>query len=522
MATVLRTMLDILTAGNKEEETEQKDGHITSILLVTSFSAIVFAFFGEEFYTHSKWLFSVSNYKITEVIMFGLMLLSLLIWILLCCLAKYRASSCLSVPRNDPVSSVVCILYGIFGLGKLIIPFLVVIIEIGCYKEDSFDAVIALECVLYIIYLCVQIISIWRFSRFQFKRNLLINYSLSVILLTHVVFFLWRSFADIYRIPLMEKTYANQTTSSNQTKGSCISASSIAIHFLLPLNGVTYMFALQQEYSLLSICLTASIFPGIGSIPNVNRNHVVGIENTDDISQPQAVIKVHVKQRRQFEFGCKSILIALSSTAVFIPGLVVLIIKEICSFNDGLFFISPLCVALPSSTVIVFMMVGFHFLRKADIVERILENSNEYLMDYDAIFILSAVGAIVRKCIVLFFSTTIHDATINVNALACILLILEIYYRTIFIISLRTINIKRDKTLQCVVLWLILPNFLWWMYDRFISLKPNFDESHELMLSFSWPFLRHTIHNVSGFYRFQSFVLLYRKWKTRKSEMERN
>ena len=163
--------------------------------------------------------------------MFGLMLLSLLIWILLCCLAKYRASSCLSVPRNDPVSSVVCILYGIFGLGKLIIPFLIVIIEIGCYKEDSFDAVIALEWVLYIIYLCVQIISIWRFSRFQFKRNLLINYSLSVILLTNVVFFLWSSFADIYRIPLTEKTYANQTTSSNQTKGSCFFASPIAKHF---------------------------------------------------------------------------------------------------------------------------------------------------------------------------------------------------------------------------------------------------------------------------------------------------
>ena len=227
-------------------------------------------------------------------------------------------------------------------------------------------------------------------------------------------------------------------------------------------------------------------FPGIGSIPNVNRNHVVGIENTDDISQPQAVIKV--KQRRQLHIGCKNILIALSSTAVFIPGLVVLIIKEICSFNDGLFFIWPLCVALPSSSVIVVMMVGFHFLRKADIVERILENSNEYLMDYDAIFILSAVGAIVHKCIVLFFSTTTHDATININALACILLILEIYYQTIFIISLRTINIKRDKTLQCVVLWLILPNFLWWMYDRFISLKPNFDEAHELMISLSWPF----------------------------------
>ena len=78
MSTVLRTMLDILTAGNKEEKTERKDGHITSILLVTSFSAIVFACFGE-FYTQSKYVFSISQYNIALLIMLGLILLSLLI-----------------------------------------------------------------------------------------------------------------------------------------------------------------------------------------------------------------------------------------------------------------------------------------------------------------------------------------------------------------------------------------------------------------------------------------------------------
>ena len=516
MATVLRTILDILTAGNKEEETERKDGHITSILLVTSFSAIVFACFGE-FYTQSKYVFSISQYNIALLIMLGLILLSLLIWILLCCVAKYRSSSCLSVPRNDPVCSIVCILYGIFGLGKMINLFLIGIIQIGCYKQDGFDAVTALECVFYIIFLCVQIISIWRFSRFQFKRNLLINYSLSVILFTNVVFFLWRSFVNIYGIPLTEKRWANHTTNSNRTKESCLCASPIVIHFLHPFSGI--MFALQQEYYKLSVCLIASMFPRIESIPNVNRKHFVATGNTDDINQRQAAI-IKVKQRRKLHIGCKNILIALSSTAVFIPGLVVLIIKKTRSFNDGLFFIWPLCVALPSSSVIVVMLVGFHFLRKTDKVEIISENTNGYLMDNDAIFILSTVEVIVRKCIVLFFSTTIHDATINVHALSCILVMIEIYYQTIFIISLKTINIKKVKALQYVVLCLMLPNCLWWMYDRFISLKPNFDEAHELMISLSWPFLSHIIHNVSGFYRFQAFVLLYRLWKTRTSEIE--
>ena len=200
------------------------------------------------------------------------------LWILLCCVAKYRASSCLSVPRNDPVSSVVCILYGLFGFGTMIVHFLTVIIEIGCYKDDNNYAVSAFTRVLHVIFLCVQIISMWSFSRFQFKWNLLINYSLSAILITNVVLFPWISFGNIYGIVPPEKSYANHTTNRNRTKDSCYWISPITTHFLRPLHGLT--FALRQEYYLPSIYFIASMFPRIESIPSVNENHVVGIGNT--------------------------------------------------------------------------------------------------------------------------------------------------------------------------------------------------------------------------------------------------
>ena len=212
------------------------------------------------------------------LIMLGLMLLSLLTWILLCCVVRYRASSCLSVPRNDPVSSLLCILYGFFGFGTMIVHFLTVIIEIGCYKDNNIYAVSAFTRVLHVIFLCVQIISIWRFSRFTLKRNLLVNYSLSAILITNVVLCLWISFGHIYGIVPQEKSNANHTTNRNQTKDSCYWMSPITTHFLRPLHGIT--FALQQEYYLLSIYFIASMFPRIESIPSVNENHVVGIGNT--------------------------------------------------------------------------------------------------------------------------------------------------------------------------------------------------------------------------------------------------
>ena len=196
---------------------------------------------------------------------------------------------------------------------------------------------------------------------------------------------------------------------------------------------------------------------------------------------------------------------------MFFPGLVVLIIKKISSFHDDLFYIWPICVALPELAGIAVMLVGFHFLRKSNVVGTIAENNGGYLMNNDAIFILSTVGIIVRECIVLFFAVTVRHSIIN--AISCILVMIEIYYQ-LLIISLKTINIKKIKSLQCVVLCLMLPNCLWWMYIRFVSLDPNLDEANELMVGLSWSFLRYTILPVSGFYRFQAFILLYRLWKT--------
>ena len=92
----------------------------------------------------------------------------------------------------------------------------------------------------------------------------------------------------------------------------------------------------------------------------------------------------------------------------------------------------------------------------------------------------------------------------------------EVYYQTISIISLKTINIKKVKALLC----LMLPNCLWWMYDRFLSLKPDLDEANDLMIGLSWDSLRQAILPLCGFYRFQAFVLLYRLWKTWKSEIK--
>ena len=81
---------------------------------------------------------------------------------------------------------------------------------------------------------------------------------------------------------------------------------------------------------------------------------------------------------------------------------------------------------------------------------------------------------------------------VSVNSLACTRVMVEIYYQTIFIISLKTINNKRVKALRNVALCLMLPNCLWWMYDRLLSLKPDLDEANDLMICLSLYSLRQT------------------------------
>ena len=83
------------------------------------------------------------------------------------------------------------------------------------------------------------------------------------------------------------------------------------------------------------------------------------------------------------------------------PGVVVLIVRQTSNFNDSLVSIWSLCVVLISSSGIAVILVGFHFLRKVNVVGSLAENNDGYLMDNDTIFILSTVGVIARKCIVL-------------------------------------------------------------------------------------------------------------------------
>ena len=506
----------MFTVGNNDEK-EQKDGYISSMLIVTSLTGILFEFF-REYINPTSW-YSYKQYASALLLLFVLLLVSLVLWVVLCVLANYQSSRCLSTPRNDPVSTVVQILYGIFGVGTMIVHLLNFIIDVRCYRENQltlpefklqnnyFYMISSVGRALQIVFICVQFISIRSLSKFQLKRGLLVNYFLSVILLTNVGFYLFNAFRLVYGIIQYENTFGNFTTHSNKTSQSCYWLSPITSEFLLPLNKI--LLPIQQEYDLLSICLIVSMLP---KLVNIRReiNDYVGSANDNEFYQSPTIDSE--RQIRPFRIRRKSILISVSSVAMFIPGFIIVLIRQTTYSDGSLFTFYQWCVMLPTTVIIVVILTGFHTLRKVDSVASEAENYKGYLMDNDAIYILSSVGEMIYNSIRLAFSITVSHST--VTSVRSVLLMIEIYYQTIFVISLKTVSIKRViRRQQYLLLFLLFPNGLTWIYDEFFSLLPNFDEAYEIMIGNSWPTVQQIILPLSSFYRFQTFVHLYRFWK---------
>lgn len=515
MAMLLKTIANMFTVGNTEEETEQKDGHISSMLLVTSFTGILFEFY-REYINPVSW-YGGDGYPFVLRIAYVLLSVSLVLWAVLCVLAQYRTSKCLSTPRNDPVSSVVQIFYGVIGVGTMIVHLVNIIIDIICYRENQlllpvskipnnyFYIISAVGRSLQIMFICVQFISISRLSRFQLKRSLLVNYFLSVILLTNIAVYLFNTFRLVYGI-IQHKNYDNFTSLSNKSGRKCYWSNPISTKFLQPMNGI--LFPLQQEYLQLSICFIASMFPKIGNFYHENRGYA-GTTNDEFCQSPAGKTERKLGLLRP---RCKNILISASSVAMFIPVISIVVIRQTTSYDGSLFTFYQWFVTLPTTVAIVVILTGFHLLRKVEMTHNVTENYEGYLMDNDTIYILSSVGSMIYNGIGFVYSITVSHS--KMNSMRSILLMIEIYYQTIFIISLKTVSIKRVIVrLQYVFLFLLFPNGLSWIYDEFFSLLPNFDEEYETMIGNSWPAVKQTILPLSSFYRFQSFVFLYRFWK---------
>lgn len=504
----------MLTVGNSVGENGQKDGHVSSVLLGTSLTAILFAFFRE--YINPTLWYSRNQYPIVLIIIFVLSVMSIFSWVTLCVLAKYQRKVYLGDPRNDPVSKLVHIFYGTFGVVTMIDYFLCIIVDINCYRQNEielpayklkrnyFYLISGIGRFIEIVFFLVQMVSVRFLSAFQLRRSLLVHYFLSVILLNNVVSYLFNAFKLIYDMFQNEKQFHYQSINGNVTTRTCYWTSTLITQFLQPLNGI--IIPMQQEYYIISICFIVSMFPRISNVEQDDLEKTVEEDFYRLLPDTTGKETIQCRNRRL------DILVSSLAVAMFIPGIVVLLMRQKSSDDRiNLFVAWQWCLTFPNLVLITVILAAFHVLRKVDAAESMKERNRGYLMNNDTFYIVSSIGVFFFNSFGLVYSITMNEP--GASTARFVLLMIQIHYQTIFIISLKTKGLRGVKKIQRVLLFLLFPNFLCWIFDEFFSLFPHFDYSYEKAVGPTWSSVRQTILPLASFYRFQSFVFLYRLWK---------
>lgn len=504
----------MLTVGNSVGENGQKDGHVSSVLLGTSLTAILFAFFRE--YINPTLWYSRNQYPIVLIIIFVLSVMSIFSWVTLCVLAKYQRKVYLGDPRNDPVSKLVHIFYGTFGVVTMINYFLCIIVDINCYRQNEielpayklkrnyFYLISGIGRFIEIVFFLVQMVSVRFLSAFQLRRSLLVHYFLSVILLNNVVSYLFNAFKLIYDMFQNEKQFHYQSINGNVTTRTCYWTSTLITQFLQPLNGI--IIPMQQEYYIISICFIVSMFPRISNVEQDDLEKTVEEDFYRSLPDTTGKETIQCRNRRL------DILVSSLAVAMFIPGIVVLLMRQKSSDDRiNLFVAWQWCLTFPNLVLITVILAAFHVLRKVDAAESMKERNRGYLMNNDTFYIVSSIGVFFFNSFGLVYSITMNEP--GASTARFVLLMIQIHYQTIFIISLKTKGLRGVKKIQRVLLFLLFPNFLCWIFDEFFSLFPHFDYSYEKAVGPTWSSVRQTILPLASFYRFQSFVFLYRLWK---------
>lgn len=504
----------MLTVGNSVGENGQKDGHVSSVLLGTSLTAILFAFFRE--YINPTLWYSRNQYPIVLIIIFVLSVMSIFSWVTLCVLAKYQRKVYLGDPRNDPVSKLVHIFYGTFGVVTMIDYFLCIIVDINCYRQNEielpayklkrnyFYLISGIGRFIEIVFFLVQMVSVRFLSAFQLRRSLLVHYFLSVILLNNVASYLFNAFKLIYDMFQNEKQFHYQSINGNVTTRTCYWTSTLITQFLQPLNGI--IIPMQQEYYIISICFIVSMFPRISNVEQDDLEKTVEEDFYRLLPDTTGKETIQCRNRRL------DILVSSLAVAMFIPGIVVLLMRQKSSDDRiNLFVAWQWCLTFPNLVLITVILAAFHVLRKVDAAESMKERNRGYLMNNDTFYIVSSIGVFFFNSFGLVYSITMNEP--GASTARFVLLMIQIHYQTIFIISLKTKGLRGVKKIQRVLLFLLFPNFLCWIFDEFFSLFPHFDYSYEKAVGPTWSSVRQTILPLASFYRFQSFVFLYRLWK---------
>uniref|UniRef100_K1R5T2 Uncharacterized protein n=1 Tax=Magallana gigas TaxID=29159 RepID=K1R5T2_MAGGI len=133
------------------------------------------------------------------------------------------------------------------------------------------------------------------------------------------------------------------------------------------------------------------------------------------------------KQTIQFRNRRLDILVSSLVVAMFIPGIVVLLMRQKSSDDrKNLFVAWQWCLIFPNIVLVTVILAAFHVLRKVNTAESMKERNRGYLMNNDTFYIVSSIGVFFFNSFGLVYSLAMNEP--RVSTARFVLLMIQIHY----------------------------------------------------------------------------------------------
>jgi hypothetical protein len=491
-----KTLITIFSVGNSyflpDIHLLRSDGKVTCVILITSIIGILSPLL--ELYSLLAALngHALGNFRV-EMATYGLLVLSTVLWVVLYLLTRTQPGIYLKSmhPRKDPAYRFLIILMWAFGIVVIAHQGLEITINLSCFKRYENDAIgfaymiKAIGRIFFILFIFIQSLSAVKFIQYELRRNIFVNYSLSVIFTTNIAIWMFTSWREVY-MEIVENSRHQFHNASEVI--ICHWNSSIYRHILLNLKH--FIFPTQLEYCLLSALFVTSIFPPVSACTKRWRT-------CDDSRNPD-----HGVGFQRYSAA------VVMSVIVFFPTLLVFILQQHSESSAEYFDLScVLCTFIPVSVMIVVTYRGFHVLRMSPLLLD-HDSFHGHVFNSDVMLIFSSMGN-VSYCVLVLLSTAQHKY-FHFFFIRYVCGILEIFLQTVFLVLLRRYPKHIYKQMKGALSFLCVANLLYWGFDEYVF---RFQHPHKVLGS-SWPSVRKFVLTFVSFYRFQSFIYLYRACKT--------
>lgn len=478
------------------------DGKVSSMLFATSLIGVMAACI----FTYENPVAAnddnITDYEEVIYILLALLILSTFFWAVYITLSYVRPNVIIEHvdAGKNRTTSLICGFLWVFGLGVMLYQCLNIVINFTCSENVDGKPRIryqqsGLNRIVHFVSVCIQLIAITRLSKCVLKRNIFVNYSLSLILLTNVAMWFFTSSRILF--DRINKNVMNETGGIPEIQ--CYWNSTIQTQILQ--KGQSIFTSLMTNSSLLTVCVIADMLPEIcdsrisydpaSSGGSVESPSGTGIRSDNSIIYRW--IPLRMLLRRDLKFPLLTLITLLPCLIVFICSLFQNIFTNYTMIICWMFFYTLSACAMTLAT-----LYGFSVTRQHSSTTGAVNHNGLLRKPY--LSILFSLGDI-SYCVLIIMSTGSH-AFNYLFLLRYSIEIIQVFLQTIFMIYLTTLQ-KTDRSLtKGLCIFLTLGNFLFWIFSEY-SRRLDYPTKY---FGTQWFSLRDAIFPVLSFYRLYSFM----------------